>query len=146
MPAPEVSLGRIGTHVLKQLLTKRVFDVRWCYCFCWFRFGIDNQLAQAVEPLVPKDWSLQHAKVAHWGCIFCRGNGVLGSIYSLLMELTQNQFKDCRDAPFVMNHSSLLPPTEKVLQERVSEISLYLSSNKMLLGVDLPEIDIIIFN
>ena len=77
--------------------------------------------------------------------IFCRGNGVLGSIYSHLMKLTQNHFKDCRDAPFVMNHSSLLPPTEKVLQERAAEISLYLSSNKMLLGIDIPDIDIIIF-
>ena len=77
--------------------------------------------------------------------IFCRGNGVLGAIYSHLMNLTFNQFRDCRDAPFVMNHSSLLPPTEKVLKERAAEISLYLSSNKMLLGVDLSKIDIIIF-
>ena len=77
--------------------------------------------------------------------IFCRGNGVLGVIYSHLMNLTLNQFRDCRDAPFVMNHSSLLPPTEKVLKERAAKISLYLSSNKMLLGVDLSKIDIIIF-
>ena len=77
--------------------------------------------------------------------IFCRGNGVLGAIYSHLMTLTMNQFRDCRDAPFVMNHSSLLPPTEKVLNERAAEISLYLSSNKMLLGVDLSNIDIVIF-
>ena len=77
--------------------------------------------------------------------IFCRGNGVLGAIYSHVMNLTKNQYRDCRDAPFVMNHSSLLPPTEKVLVERSSEISLYLSSNKMLLGVNLGKIDIIIF-
>jgi hypothetical protein len=77
--------------------------------------------------------------------IFCRGNGVLGAIYSHLMYVTQHQYKDCRDSPFVMNHSCLLPPTEKVLAERVSEISLYLSSNKMLLGIDLPRIDIVIF-
>ena len=77
--------------------------------------------------------------------IFCRGNGVLGSIYSHLMNLTGYRFNDCRDAPFVMNHSSLLPPTEKVIIERASEISLYLSTNKMLLGIDLPKIDIVIF-
>ena len=77
--------------------------------------------------------------------IFCRGNGLLGSIYSHLMNLTEHRFKDCRDAPFVMNHSSLLPPTEKVIADRASEISLYLSSNKMLLGIDIPKIDIIIF-
>ena len=77
--------------------------------------------------------------------IFCRGNGLLGSIYSHLMNLTEHTYKDCRDAPFVMNHSSLLPPTEKVIADRASDISLYLSSNKMLLGIDLPKIDIIIF-
>ena len=77
--------------------------------------------------------------------IFCRGNGVLGAIYSRMMELTNYRYKNCRDSPFVMNHSSLLPPTEKVLAERSGEISLYLSSNKMLLGIDLDKIDVIIF-
>ena len=77
--------------------------------------------------------------------IFCRGNSMLGEVYCHLMAATNYRFKDCRDAPFVMNHSSLLPPTEKVIADRVSEISLYLSTNKMLLGVDLPNIDIIIF-
>ena len=79
------------------------------------------------------------------GIIFCRGNGVLGAVYSRLMELTNYRYKDCRDSPFVMNHSSLLPPTEKVLAERASDISLYLSSNKMLLGIDLAKIDVVIF-
>ena len=44
-----------------------------------------------------------------------------------------------------MNHSSLLPPTEKIISERSSEISLYLSSQKMLLGVNISNIDIVIF-
>ena len=79
------------------------------------------------------------------GIIFCRGNAVLGEIYRRLMELTNYRYKDCRDSPFVMNHSSLLPPTEKVLAERASDISLYLSSNKMLLGIDLAKIDVVIF-
>ena len=77
--------------------------------------------------------------------IFCRGNGVLGAIYSRLMELTNYKYSDCRDAPFVMNHSCLLPPTEKVLADRASDISLYLSTNKMLLGIDLADIDMVIF-
>lgn len=77
--------------------------------------------------------------------IFCRGNGVLGAIYGRIMELTNYRYKDCRDSPFVMNHSSLLPPTEKVLADRAPEISLYLASNKMLLGIDLPDIDMVIF-
>ena len=61
------------------------------------------------------------------------------------MELTDFQYFDCRDSPFVMNHSSLLPTTEKVLTDRAREISLYLSSNKMLMGIDLPDIDVVIF-
>ena len=77
--------------------------------------------------------------------IFCRGNGLLGAIYMHVMEMTNFMYRDCRDAPFVMNHSSLLPPTEKVIAERAAEVSLYLSSNKMLMGIDLPQIDIVIF-
>ena len=77
--------------------------------------------------------------------IFCRGSNMLAEIYVRLMKLTNHKFKDCRDSPFVMNHSSLLPPSAKVIRERASEISLYLSSNKMLLGIDLADIDIIIF-
>ena len=77
--------------------------------------------------------------------IFCRGNGVLGELYSRLMELTDFKFKDCRDAPFVMNHASLLPATDRVLSERSTDISLYLSSNKMLLGIDLEKVDVVIF-
>lgn len=77
--------------------------------------------------------------------IFSRGINTLGDIYSRLMELTNYRYSDCNDSPFVLNHSSLLPPTEKVIRERSSEISLYLSSNKMLMGIDLEEIDIVIF-
>ena len=62
--------------------------------------------------------------------IFCRGNGVLGEVYSRLMELTNYRYKDCRTSPFVMNHANLLPPTEDVLTRRSSDISLYLSTNK----------------
>ena len=88
---------------------------------------------------------LRDGKEPKKAIIFCRGNGVLGAIYSHLMDLTHGKYRDCRDSPFVMNHSCLLPPTEKILAERASEISLYLSSNKMLLGIDLPKIDFVIF-
>ena len=73
---------------------------------------------------------LEEGKEPKKALIFCRGNGVLGAIYSHLMDLTKGRYRDCRDSPFVMNHSNLLPPTEKVLAERASEISLYISSNK----------------
>ena len=77
--------------------------------------------------------------------IFSRGINVLGEIFSRLMDSTNYKYKDCRSSPFVINHSSLLPPTEKVIRERASDISLYLSSNKMLMGIDLHEIDVVIF-
>ena len=77
--------------------------------------------------------------------IFCRGNGILGALYSRLMELTDFKYNTCEDAPFVINHASLLPTTERVLEERADEIFLYLSSNKMLLGIDLNAVDFVIF-
>ena len=77
--------------------------------------------------------------------IFCRGNSILGELFCRLMEMTDYRYQDCRSSPFVINHSSLFPPTEKVLEERASEISLYLSSNKMLMGINLADIDVIIF-
>ena len=76
-------------------------------------------------------------------CMFL--TSFLSELYGRLMELTNFKYTDCRDSPFVMNHSSLLPPSTKVLMERSSQISLYLSSNKMLLGLDLENIDMIIF-
>ena len=33
--------------------------------------------------------------------IFCRGNSMMGAIYSRLMELTGYKYRDCRDSPFV---------------------------------------------
>ena len=77
--------------------------------------------------------------------IFCRGMNVMAEIFVRLKEMTNYKYTDCMDSPFVMNHSSLLSPSTKVISERSSEISLYLSSNKMLLGIDLDRIDIIIF-
>ena len=77
--------------------------------------------------------------------IFCRGSNMLADIHNRLMEMTDYRYRDCRDSPFVMNHASLLPPSVKVISDRSSEISLYLSSNKMLMGIDIPNIDVIIF-
>ena len=77
--------------------------------------------------------------------MFCRSLNMLGEVYSRLMELTDFKFRDCRDSPFVLNHSSLLPTSTKIISERSSDISLYLSSNKMLLGIDIADIDFVIF-
>ena len=53
-------------------------------------------------------------------------------------------FKDVADSPFVQVTSSVGPLTEKRIQGR-SDISLYLTTSKMLLGVDIPGIFMIIF-
>ena len=54
-------------------------------------------------------------------------------------------FTNPATAPFVMNHSSLLPPDDDMLRQRKDDITLYLASNKMLLGTDQKNIDMIIF-
>ena len=43
-----------------------------------------------------------------------------------------------KDAPFVMNHSSLSPTDEALLERRKNEILLFLTTNRMLLGVHIP--------
>ena len=88
---------------------------------------------------------LENGKEPKRCIIFSRGINILADIHHRLMEMTNYRYRDCRDSPFVINHSSLLPVSVKVIAERSSEISLYLSSNKMLLGIDIPNIDVIIF-
>jgi hypothetical protein len=75
--------------------------------------------------------------------IYFKNNVVLGAVYRNLQELTGQT--DPSTADFAMCHSSLLPPDEKMLQARRDDITLYLASNKLLLGTDLKKIDIVIF-
>ena len=75
--------------------------------------------------------------------IFFRSNKLLGAVYNLLQKLTGQYNPSTAD--FVMNHSSLLPPDDRMLQLRREEISNYLASNKMLMGTDLPNLDVAIF-
>ena len=88
---------------------------------------------------------LRYGKEPKKAIIFCRTGRVLGALYANMMERTAYRYKDCRDAPFVMCHSSLLPPTEAVLERRSDEYSTYFASNRMLMGVDKKDIDIVIF-
>ena len=53
-------------------------------------------------------------------------------------------FRNVAEAPFVQMSSSVGPITEKRIQER-SDISLYISTSKMLLGLDIPGISVVIF-
>ena len=53
-------------------------------------------------------------------------------------------FKNASDAPFVQVSSSLAPITEAKIQER-KDIGLYISTTKMLMGVNVPGISLVIF-
>lgn len=75
--------------------------------------------------------------------IFFRSNLLMAAVYSFLKMKTG--LTDPATSPFVMNHSSLLPPDDKMLRERRDDITLYLASNKMLLGTDQKNIDMVIF-
>ena len=75
--------------------------------------------------------------------IFFRNNLLMGAVYALLKKLTG--ITDPSTAPFVMVHSNLLPPDDKMLSERSDDITLFLASNKMLMGRDPKKIDSVIF-
>ena len=61
----------------------------------------------------------------------------------LLSQLPQ--FKDNESIPFVMNHSINGEATEKSFVERRNDIKLFLTTSKMLMGLDLANIQIIVF-
>ena len=75
--------------------------------------------------------------------IYFRNNVVMGAFYTLLQKITGQTNPSTAD--FAMNHSSLLPPDDRMLQLRRDDITLYGASNKMLLGTDLKQIDMVIF-
>ena len=64
-----------------------------------------------------------------------------------VLEYVQEELPDFdnSDSPFVMNHAGIGPVTTKNIISRKNEISLYLSTSKMLMGVDIEQISVIIF-
>lgn len=74
--------------------------------------------------------------------IYFKSNALLGAVYALLQRATGQT--NPSTATFAMNHSSLLPTDDIILDQRRDEITLYLASNKMLLGTDLSKIDLVI--
>ena len=75
--------------------------------------------------------------------IYFRNNVVMGAFYTLLQKLTGQTNPSTAD--FAMNHSSLLPPDDRMLDLRRDDITMYGASNKMLLGTNLKNIDLVIF-
>lgn len=52
----------------------------------------------------------------------------------------EGPFRFYKDSPFVMNHSSLSRSDEAILERRKDDILLYLTTNRMLLGVHIPDL------
>ena len=65
------------------------------------------------------------------------------AVFNFLREALP-EFRTAAEAPFVQLSSSVGPLTEKIINER-QDISLYISTSKMLMGVSVPGISVVIF-
>ena len=73
----------------------------------------------------------------------CRNASDVADLYNELCEMLPDQAANPSTCPYVMNHSAIGPITAKTIHSR-SDISLFLSTLVMLLGLDLDDIDIIV--
>ena len=79
-----------------------------------------------------------------YGKAFYRDEQKMVEVY----ENVEEQFPEYDDKstiPFVMNHGGLGPATIKNIIARKNDISLFLSTSKMLMGIDIEEISVIVF-
>ena len=74
----------------------------------------------------------------------CRNISDVVDLFDEICEMLPDHAADPFTCPFVMNHSSIGPLTVKHIRSRRSEISLYLATSVMLLGLDLDDIDIVV--
>ena len=70
-----------------------------------------------------------------------RNENDIADIYDALCERLPGQSEDPLRCPFVMNHRG--PITAESYRQRRGEISLYLSTSVMLLGLDFSDVAII---
>ena len=70
--------------------------------------------------------------------IFFRDSNQMALVNSWL--ITTTGYQTFNDSPFAMNHATLSTSDEAMLQRRKNKILLYLTTNRMLLGVDLADI------
>ena len=77
--------------------------------------------------------------------IFFRTEMQLIATYEYLLELLPQFEGDNKSIPFVMCHGAMGEATDKNIVERKDEIKLYLSTSKLLMGMDLEDIQIVIF-
>lgn len=68
--------------------------------------------------------------------VFFRNSDDMAKCNSFLIDMTGQRTYDT--TPFAMNHSSLSSTDDTVIHSRRDKYKLFLSTNRMLLGVDLP--------
>jgi len=74
--------------------------------------------------------------------IFFRTQEQAGLVHSWLAQETG--YRLCDESPFVQNHSSVSESDDNVMAARTHDILCWLTTNRMLLGRDIPDIKIVI--
>ena len=77
--------------------------------------------------------------------IFFRTEMQLLATYEYLLEQLPQFDGDYKSIPFVMSHGAVGEATDKNIIERKDEIKLFLTTSKMMMGVDINDIQIVIF-
>ena len=75
--------------------------------------------------------------------VYFRTDLQLVAVFNYLRQALP-QYKTATDSPFVQLSSSVAPLTEKTINDR-DDISLYVTTSKMLLGVSVPGISVVCF-
>ena len=77
--------------------------------------------------------------------VFFRTENQMMACYEYLLEQLPEFDGNKKVIPFVMNHGAVGEATDKNIVERKDEIKLFLTTSKMIMGVDLKAIQVVIF-
>lgn len=83
--------------------------------------------------------------------IFCKNEEDLISVYEFIEDAVGDKFKNLKTRPWIQYHGSLGKNTLKWIHHRIQttdktlEIKLYISTYKIIMGVDVKDIDLAIF-
>ena len=67
----------------------------------------------------------------------------IADVYDELCDMLPEHAANPKTCPFVMNHSSVGPITAEGMRKRRGDITMYLSTSVMLLGLDFSDVDIV---
>ena len=77
--------------------------------------------------------------------LFCKNEEDLVNIYEFIEEQIGDHFTDMRRRPWVQYHSSVGINTMKWIHRRMGEVKLFIATYKLIMGVDIKNIDLAIF-